>query len=148
MPNEPTTSHTGSVAGLQMLLFASLGSGMAMTGPRWLAPLLFLAGATWAVLLTLTGWLFTPSAPERRAVAGAYRALADMQAAVGTDDYEMRRQELTTALNGAYDTVLRDTPARRAISPMFIRVPPVSCAWTSCLGHGASRQRRTDSKPR
>jgi len=99
--------NVGSVAGLQMLLFASLGSGMAMSGPRWLGPLLFLAGAAWAVLLTLTGWLFTPSAPERRAVAAAYRALADMQEAVGTDDYEMRRQDLTTALNAAYDTVLR-----------------------------------------
>lgn len=99
--------NTGSVAGLQMLLFASLGSGMALSGPRWLGPLLFLAGAAWAVLLTLTGWLFTPSAPERRAVSAAYRALAEVQAAVGTDDFEWRRQELTTALNAAYDTMLR-----------------------------------------
>lgn len=99
--------NVGSVAGLQLLLFASLGSGLAMTGPRWLGPVLFLAGATWAVLLTLTGWLFTPHAPERRAVAAAYRALADMQAATGTGDYEARRQDLTAALNSAYDTVLR-----------------------------------------
>jgi uncharacterized membrane protein YccC len=99
--------NIGSVAGLQMLLFASLGSGMPTAGPPWFGPVMFLAGAAWAVLLTLTGWLFTPSAPERRVVAAAYQALAGMQAAVGTDDFEQRRQDLTAALNTAYDTVLR-----------------------------------------
>lgn len=99
--------NIGSVAGLQMLLFAALGSGMATSGPWWTGPVMFLVGAAWAVLLTLTGWLFTPSAPERRVVAAAYDALADMQAAVGTHDFEQRRQDLTAALNTAYDTVLR-----------------------------------------
>ena len=99
--------NIGSVAGLQLLLFASLASGMTTSGPWWSGPLLFLVGAAWAVLLTLTGWLFTPAAPDRRAVAGAYRSLADMQAAVGTDDFEAYRQALTTALNTAYDGVLR-----------------------------------------
>ncbi|MBS0559009.1 MAG: FUSC family protein [Proteobacteria bacterium] len=42
--------------------------------------LLFFSGGLWAALLTLVIWQLHPSLPARRAVAGAYRALADLVA--------------------------------------------------------------------
>ncbi|PRX95437.1 FUSC family protein [Allonocardiopsis opalescens] len=105
-------SSVGSVAGIQLLLFASLGVGVPLPGPFWLGPALFLAGGAWAVLLTLAGWPLRPSRPERESVAAAYQALTDLFAAVHTDEFASRRKELTTALNQAYD----DLMSARAVS--------------------------------
>lgn len=98
--------NIGSVAGLQLLLFASLGSGLPLPFPPWLDPLLFLVGAAWTLGLSLLGWALFPGMPERRSVADAYRSLAHMMSAVGAEGFEQARQNLTSELNVAYDTVL------------------------------------------
>jgi uncharacterized membrane protein YccC len=95
---------TASVAGLQLLVYTALGTGpLGALRPLWHAPLLFVAGATWAMLLILPGWILFPHAAERRSVAGVYRALARALRSAGTDEFAAARLGLTSALNAAYD---------------------------------------------
>jgi uncharacterized membrane protein YccC len=104
----------GSVTGLQLLLYASLATGpLALIGPWWLLIGLFLAGAFWSLGLSVLGWVLFPRRPEQRSVAEAYRAIARMLRAIGTEDFETARNAVTTALNTAYDEVLA---ARAAIA--------------------------------
>jgi uncharacterized membrane protein YccC len=95
---------TGSVAGLQLLVFASLGLGpFGALRPWWHIALGFAAGVAWALLLLVPGWLLSPRSAEQSAVADAYRALADDLRAIGTDH---TAKAVTAALNTAYDTLL------------------------------------------
>ena len=98
---------TASLVGLQLLLYAVLGSGqLAALGPAWFVVGMFLAGALWALTLFSLEWSLFPHVPEQRSVAEAYRAIARMVRAAGTDRFEDARQDATTALNSAYDDVL------------------------------------------
>ena len=95
---------TASVAGLQLLVYTALGTGpLGALWPLWHAPLLFLAGAAWAMLLILPGWILFPHAAEQRSVAEVYRALARALRSAGTEEFAAARLGLTGALNAAYD---------------------------------------------
>jgi uncharacterized membrane protein YccC len=97
----------GSVTGLQLLIYTSLGLGpVGMLRPWWHTALAFVAGTVWALGLTVPGWLFSPRAAEQRSVADVYQALAAELAAVGTPGFTAARRELTAAFNTAYDTLL------------------------------------------
>jgi uncharacterized membrane protein YccC len=99
-------SDVGSVAGLQLMLYASLGIGpVGALRPWWHTALGFVLGAVWALILTVPGWLHSPRAAEQRSVAAVYRALARLLRTIGTDSAEARHN-LTAALNAAYDTLL------------------------------------------
>jgi uncharacterized membrane protein YccC len=100
-------SDTGSATGLQLLVYSALGLGpLGAMRPWWEAPLGFAAGAVWAFMLVLPGWLLSPRAAEQRSIASAYRALARELRAVGTAGFADARRGATTALNTAYDQVL------------------------------------------
>jgi len=102
---------TASAAGLQLLVYVTLGTGpLGTVRPWWEPPGLLLAGAAWAVLLLIPGWLLAPLAAEQRSTAAAYRALAAMLRAIGTSRASEERQGVVSALNAAYD----DLAARRA----------------------------------
>jgi uncharacterized membrane protein YccC len=95
---------TASVAGLQLLVYSALGTGpLGALRPLWHAPLLFLAGGAWAMLLILPGWILFPHAAEQRSVAEVYRALARVLRSAGTEEFAAARLGLTGALNAAYD---------------------------------------------
>ena len=95
---------TASVAGLQLLVYTALGTGpLGALRPLWHAPLLFLGGAAWAMLLILPGWILFPHAAEQRSVAEVYRALAHTLRSAGTEEFAAGRLGLTSALNAAYD---------------------------------------------
>lgn len=65
---------TASVTGLQLLVYTSFGTGpLGALKPWWHAPLLLLAGAGWAMLLIVPGWLLFPRAAEQRSVAAVSR---------------------------------------------------------------------------
>src|SRR6185312_13428311 len=87
--------RTGSVTGLLLLVFTSLGLGpFGALRPWWHIVLGFAAGVAWALLLLVPGWLLSPRSAEQSAVADVYHALAgDLRA-------------ITAALNTAYDTLL------------------------------------------
>jgi uncharacterized membrane protein YccC len=97
----------GSVTGLQLLVYTSLGTGpIGALRPAWHTAAGFLLGVVWALILILPGWLRSPYAREQRDVAAVYDALAELLRSVGTDQFTARRQALTSALNTAYDEVL------------------------------------------
>lgn len=73
------------------------------------------AGGLFGLALTLLGWVVNPIAPERAAVALAYRKLAAMFAAIGTSRIMTARRDMEAAMAGAYDTVL--AARRRAAGP-------------------------------
>lgn len=99
--------NVASVAGLQFVIYCVVASSNSFgPGPLWLAPLFYLAGAGWELVLSLSTGLGRATAPERSSVAGVYRGLASMLQAVGNGPVEQQRQQLTTAMNGAYDAVI------------------------------------------
>jgi uncharacterized membrane protein YccC len=98
---------TASTAGLQLIVYTTLGTGpLGALRPLWHTPLLFLAGAAWAMVLILPGWILFPHAAEQRSVAEVYRALARELRSVGTAQFTASRRDLTAALNTAYDQLL------------------------------------------
>jgi uncharacterized membrane protein YccC len=98
---------TGSVTGLQLLVYTSLGLGpFGALRPWWAVVLGFLAGVAWALLLLVPGWLLSPRSAEQSAVADVYRALADDLRAIGTGRTTETRPAVTAALDAAYDSLL------------------------------------------
>lgn len=105
-----------SASGLLLLLNTVVGAGLPLPGPWWLPPLLMTLGTLLFLALVLIAWPLRPWAPERAAVANAYRAVAEVLASCtdGTPThYEKARRALTHALNQAYDLLL----AHRATRP-------------------------------
>ena len=100
-------SDIGSVTGLQLLVYSSLGLGpIGALRPWWHTALGVVLGTVWALILTVPGWLLAPRAAEQRSVAAVYHALAAQLSAIGTGGFAAARRAGTAAMNTAYDTVL------------------------------------------
>ncbi|MFI5758687.1 FUSC family protein [Streptomyces sp. NPDC051569] len=125
-----------SVSGLVLLINAVLGAGLPLPDPWWKAPLLLTVGGLFVLVLTLLAWPLRARAPERIAVAGTYRALADLLEAAGGTEYDSRRQAVTRSLNQAYDLVLarrardhgRSGPLVQLIAQLNVIIPLVEAA--------------------
>ncbi|MEJ8658544.1 FUSC family protein [Streptomyces sp. MS1.AVA.4] len=111
-----------SVSGLLLLLNAVVGAGLPLPSPWWKAPLLLGLGGMVVLALALLGWPLRGGVPERAAVAGAYRAVADLLAAAGSDAYDERRQDVTQALNTSYDLVLARRTRDHGRNPTLVRL--------------------------
>ncbi|MET9952233.1 FUSC family protein [Streptomyces sp. NPDC006339] len=111
-----------SVSGLLLLLNAVVGAGLPMPDPWWKAPLLLTLGGVVVLVLTLLGWPLRGGRPERAAVAGTYRALAELFEAAGSDAYDDRRQAVTASLNQAYDLVLARRARQHGRAPTLVRL--------------------------
>jgi uncharacterized membrane protein YccC len=97
----------GSVTGLQLVVYSSLGVGpLGALRPWWHTALEFGAGVAWALLLLVPGWLLSPRSVERRLVADVYHDIAEGLRAIGTPQVGAARRTLTAALNAAYDALL------------------------------------------
>jgi uncharacterized membrane protein YccC len=102
-----TVGDIGSQVGLQLLVYSALGIGpFGALRPVWHTAAGFLVGTLWALVLILPGWLLSPHGQDQRFVAAVYQALAGQLAAIGTDAVTARRQDVTTAVNAAYDELL------------------------------------------
>ncbi len=100
-------SDIGSVTGLQLLVYSSLGLGpIGALRPWWHTALGFVLGTVWALILTVPGWLLSPRAAERRSVAAVYHALAVEFRAVAAPGFAEARRGATAAMDTAYDTLL------------------------------------------
>ncbi|MER5886056.1 FUSC family protein [Streptomyces sp. NPDC001941] len=111
-----------SVSGLLLLLNAVVGAGLPMPEPWWKAPLLLTLGGAVVLVLSLLAWPLRGGVPERGAVAGTYRAVADLLEAAGTDGYDERRQAVTRALDTAYDLVLARRTRDHGRNPSLVRL--------------------------
>jgi uncharacterized membrane protein YccC len=113
----------GSVTGLQLLIYSSLGLGpLGALRPAWHTALEFIAGSLWGLLLMMPAWLVSPRGAEQRAVAGVYHAIADGLRAIGTPAAVQTRRTVTTALNTAYDTLLTGRSAASGRSELGMRL--------------------------
>lgn len=95
---------TMSLGSLQLLVYTALASGFVTSLPWQTEIAFFLAGAAWATLATLVQTRTEPGDPDRAAVAEVFSRIADLLEA---EQAEEARRELTTALNAAYDRVIR-----------------------------------------
>ncbi|MFG3347642.1 FUSC family protein [Streptomyces sp. NPDC048018] len=111
-----------SVSGLLLLLNAVVGAGLPMPQPWWKAPVLLGLGGVVVLVLTLLGWPLRGGQPERAAVAGTYRAIAELFEAAGTDAYDERRQAVTASLNQSYDLVLARRARHHGRAPTLVRL--------------------------
>ncbi|WP_328911154.1 FUSC family protein [Streptomyces sp. NBC_00234] len=131
-----TIGAVASVSGLLLLLNSVVGAGLPMPNPWWVAPLLLTLGGLVVLVLTLLAWPLRGKLPERAAVAGTYRAIADLLTAAGTPAYEERRQDVTQSLNASYDLILarraryhgRSTSMVRLLSQLNVVIPLVEAA--------------------
>ncbi|WP_104524032.1 FUSC family protein [Blastococcus atacamensis] len=96
-----------SLGALQLLIYTALASGL-------ITPLsaagevgFFLCGAAWATLATLVQIRTEPVDPDRSSVATVFTRIAELLTVAGTDTAPAARRALTTALNAAYDRVIR-----------------------------------------
>ncbi len=96
-----------SLGALQLLIYTALSSGLVTPLPLWAEIAFFFAGAAWATLTTLVQARTEPLDPDRTSVAEVFTSIAELLAASGTDRAEDARRSLTTALNAAYDRVIR-----------------------------------------
>ena len=97
----------GSVTGLQLFVYSTLGLGpLGALRPWWHTALEWGVGVVWALLLITPGFLLAPRSAERKAVAAVYRAIAADLRAIGTPGSADAHQALTGALNEAYDAML------------------------------------------
>ena len=96
-----------SLGALQLLIYTALASGLVTPLPAVAEVGFFLAGAAWATLTILIQARTEVSDPDRTAVATVFTRIGELLAAVGTPIAEDARRKLTTALNEAYDRVIR-----------------------------------------
>ncbi|MDP9430972.1 MAG: FUSC family protein [Actinomycetota bacterium] len=96
-----------SLGALQLLVYTALASGLVTPLPAAAEVGFFGAGAAWATLSTLVQYATEPSDPDRTAVATVFTRIGELLAAAGTPRAEDARRKLTTALNDAYDRVIR-----------------------------------------
>jgi uncharacterized membrane protein YccC len=96
-----------SLGALQLLVYTALASGLVTPLSTTAEVGFFLAGAAWATLTTLVQYATEPSDPDRTAVATVFARIGELLAAAGTPQTDEARRKLTTALNDAYDRVIR-----------------------------------------
>jgi uncharacterized membrane protein YccC len=97
----------GSVTGLQLFVYSTLGLGpLGGLRPWWHIALQWAVGVVWALLLITPGFLLSPRSAERKAVAAVYHQLAADLRAIGTPRSNDARQAAVSALNAAYDAML------------------------------------------
>jgi uncharacterized membrane protein YccC len=123
-----------SIAGLQLFVFAVLGTGQHLSGVS-IENLLawFLLGAAWSLFVALVGWTVRATSPERSAVAQVYIELAATLSAPDEATSRVARYQLTTAMSTAYDRLLtarswlsgRDAAYRELLSLLSATTPAV-----------------------
>jgi uncharacterized membrane protein YccC len=103
----------GSATGLQLLLYCTLSLGPVGTLRPWWHPAFgFVAGAAWALLLLVPGWLLAPRATEAELVATVYHNVAEGLRAIGSPRLPAARQDLINSVNAAYDALPRKPSSR------------------------------------
>ncbi len=117
-----TIGAVASVSGLLLLLNSVIGAGLPMPGAWWLAPVLMTGGGLLVLVLALLAWPLRSGVPERAAVAGTYRAVAELMAAGGGEEYDAARHAVTQSLNQSYDLVLARRARHHGRSPELTRL--------------------------
>ncbi|MFG3656602.1 FUSC family protein [Streptomyces sp. NPDC047706] len=120
-----TIGAVASVSGLLLLLNCVVGAGLPLPGPWWVPALLIGGGGLLVLLLALLAWPLRAGVPERLAVAGTYRRVADLLGTCAGESevaYDDARHAVTDAMNQAYDLVLSHRARHHGRSPELTRL--------------------------
>ncbi|MFI9611225.1 FUSC family protein [Streptomyces sp. NPDC052023] len=120
-----TIGAVASVSGLLLLLNCVVGAGLPLPGAWWVPALLIGGGGLLVLLLALLAWPLRAGVPERLAVAGAYRGVADLLGTCAGESevaYDDARHAVTDAMNQAYDLVLSHRSRHHGRSPELTRL--------------------------
>lgn len=126
-----------SFASLQLFVFATLGTGQAEVGTDPVPAIAcVVAGGVWGLVVALSGWTVHATSPERSAVAQVFIELAAMHSAEDDATSLTARQQLTTAMNTAYDRLLsarswlagRDATYRSLLNLLSAATPAVEAS--------------------
>ncbi|MFD4987566.1 FUSC family protein [Streptomyces sp. NPDC058374] len=109
-----------SVAGMHLLLGATVGTGIPVPGPWWAGPLELLGGALFALALTCLPWLWRRNSPEREAVIAVFDAAEQALSRAGTSGATEARARMTLALNTAQDLLAVHSSRKHAERPTHI----------------------------
>ncbi|MFE0222908.1 FUSC family protein [Streptomyces albidoflavus] len=109
-----------SVAGMHLLLGATVGTGIPVPGPWWAGPLELLGGALFALTLTCLPWLWRRHSPEREAVIAVFDAAERALSRAGTPGATEARARMTLALNTAQDLLAVHSSRKHAERPTSI----------------------------
>ena len=96
-----------SLGALQLRIYTALSSGLVTPLSLPVEVAFFFAGAVWATLTILVQARAEALDPDRSSVAAVFRSVAELLDASGTDRSDDSRRAMTTALNAAYDRVIR-----------------------------------------
>ncbi|GAA2959897.1 FUSC family protein [Kitasatospora cinereorecta] len=157
-----STGPVASACGTQVLVAAVIGAGMPLPEPGPLRALLFLAGASWLLLLRLV--LPSPGRPgsgpyrldgEREAVAAVYEAVSTLLRATGGPQALAGRAALSAALDRAQDALggprLRgraSSSAERRLHARYAAAFPLAEAATALAWAGVPLPARLVEGPR
>ena len=94
-----------SLASLNFLIYLAIAVSDPLPRPGWFPAVMALAGGAYVLVLTVPGWLLRRDLPERRAVQGAYDAIANLLEAGDREQAVSRRQGVTAAINAAEDAL-------------------------------------------
>ncbi|MGW5537167.1 FUSC family protein [Streptomyces sp. NPDC004009] len=100
-----------SVTGMHLVLGATVGSGIALSGPWWQPPLALLSGVLLVTFLSTSPWLWRRHRIESDFVRAVYRTAAQALTAVDTPQAESARRSMTLALDEAHDVMAPDLTA-------------------------------------
>ncbi|KAG1446468.1 hypothetical protein G6F57_017320 [Rhizopus arrhizus] len=117
-----TFNNIAAVATLQFAVYVIVGASLTSSLPPWLPSVLVGAGGLFGLALTLSGWVVNPIAPERAAVALAYRKLAAMFAAIGTSRTMIARRDMEAPMTTANATVRAARGRAAGPSPRLARL--------------------------
>jgi uncharacterized membrane protein YccC len=128
--------NNASLAGLQLLVYLIVGTHESTVANPFVALGWFAVGAAWAYLLSIAGWPWRATAPERGMVAAVFDGMANLLTVVGTAEAIAARQAFTAAVNTAYDVLLvsrsrlagRDQVYRRLFLTLSDATPAVEAA--------------------
>jgi uncharacterized membrane protein YccC len=95
-----------SLLSLNALVYVAIATAEPLGRPLWFPALLALAGAGWALALSIPGWVVKRDEPERMAVAGAYQAIATLAEHIGTPAAEGYRMSSVDAFSAAEDALV------------------------------------------
>ncbi|MGR6520285.1 FUSC family protein (plasmid) [Rhodococcus erythropolis] len=98
---------TGSVAGMQVLLGAVVGSGFVLQGPLWLAPLELLGGTAFVLAMLGLSWRRGNHLAEQLALTDSFAASFRLLTAIGTESAPRLRRSQTQALDNAHRVLSR-----------------------------------------
>ncbi len=131
-----TFNGIAAAATLKFSVYAIVGASLEVAIPGAERAELVGLGGLFGLVLTLSGWLFTPTAPERGSLASIYRKLADLLATINTPQSAAARRNMEATVSSAYDTLWAERSthgASRRLAQLAVQLQACTPVIDTCL---------------